>query len=469
MFTISAYLIVLVSFATYAIARGNYGYGQNFAMQQNQICNNQLYQRAKEMIKLEIQQQAGNLVPSNAQFDSRYPPMTNGYQIQNQMNSSRTFLADQLNDHQCKLLRQAFDDIIVQIPLCDPIGSYSFQQSSDLANQCRQFIKTHCERNRDWTYGECFKRREILDCENQFNFMRSSVMQKDQGRSFSSSSSYQNRNSYQNRFPNYDLCRTYETFRNCVQTYTRLHCYTSDMEYLGTYLVDKAQNLAWSCLFTPGQSYNSYQSSSNPSGIDTFSPRRTDIIFTQQPGNIVYQPPPYQLSSFPSNNSYNSYNSSLSSYQQQTPGMMGQPSPSEIDRIGVGGMLNGYQAGTVSACIERVRPYESSCLDFLIQRQREARYGRSSTDVQRRICCALFRYRDCLSRVVLERCFDSSRTTIDVLMGDRNRELTQNCRDITRDQCNKAVSLSISIQLIAFSIVLITILMNSLTSFKEVF
>lgn len=99
-----AYLIVLVSFATYAIARGNYGYGQNFAMQQNQICNNQLYQRAKEMIKLEIQQQAGNLVPSNAQFDSRYPPMTNGYQIQNQMNSSRTFLADQLNDHQCKLV-----------------------------------------------------------------------------------------------------------------------------------------------------------------------------------------------------------------------------------------------------------------------------------------------------------------------------------------------------------------------------
>lgn len=112
---------------------------------------------------------------------------------------------------------------------------------------------------------------------------------------------------------------------------------------------------------------------------DSYS-RRTDLSYQQNPGSRYYpqQQPPYgQFQNIPNLN-----NNPISPYQTQN-----QPFPIDtIDRAGVGGALSGIHTGTVSVCIERVRPFENSCLDHLIMRQREARYGRSSNDVQRRIC-----------------------------------------------------------------------------------
>jgi hypothetical protein len=41
---------------------------------------------------------------------------------------------------------------------------------------------------------------------------------------------------------------------------------------------------------------------------------------------------------------------------------------------------------TTDSCLERAGYFVRSCEDTLIQRQRDAREGRSSNDVQRRIC-----------------------------------------------------------------------------------
>ena len=57
---------------------------------------------------------------------------------------------------------------------------------------------------------------------------------------------------------------------------------------------------------------------------------------------------------------------------------------------------------------------------------------------------ALFFYRDCISRVVLERCRDASPIVVDLLMGSRKRDLTINCRDYSRDQCNGSLHVKAS-------------------------
>lgn len=70
---------------------------------------------------------------------------------------------------------------------------------------------------------------------------------------------------------------------------------------------------------------------------------------------------------------------------------------------------------------------------------------------------AIFYYRDCLSRIVLERCPESSRTVVDLMMGDRNRELSTNCRDYNRDQCSGVPSLQSSLFIVVVSTLLVAL------------
>lgn len=49
---------------------------------------------------------------------------------------------------------------------------------------------------------------------------------------------------------------------------------------------------------------------------------------------------------------------------------------------------------------------------------------------------SLFQYRDCISRVVLDRCADSTQAAVETLMGVRRREMTLTCRGFNRDICS---------------------------------
>lgn len=107
-------------------------------------------------------------------------------------------------------------------------------------------------------------------------------------------------------------------------------------------------------------------------------------------------------------------------------------------------------------CVEKSAYFARSCEDTLLQRQREARNGRTAVDVQRRLCCSLFYYRDCLSRTVVQYCRDASPTTVDILMGQRRREMSVSCRDFSREQCNGSIKLMSTLWMFAvliFSIV----------------
>lgn len=93
-------------------------------------------------------------------------------------------------------------------------------------------------------------------------------------------------------------------------------------------------------------------------------------------------------------------------------------------------------------CITRSLPKAASCEDHLIKRlHQDAAEGRTVLDVGRRVCCALFWHKSCLSDVVVESCPDSSPVATDILMGARKLDLTLSCQKFNRDGCNRSTSL----------------------------
>lgn len=90
-------------------------------------------------------------------------------------------------------------------------------------------------------------------------------------------------------------------------------------------------------------------------------------------------------------------------------------------------------------CIGRAASYTSTCEDHLIKRlNQDATEGRTVLDVSRRVCCALFWHKDCISRVVVDLCPDSNPAAADILLGSRNLDLTMSCQQFNRDGCNGA-------------------------------
>lgn len=83
---ILVYLIFFIELLAITTARGNYGYGQ-------QSCDSTVYNRAREMLRLELQR-----VNSQAQ-----QPPVNSYSLQtNAYQQYPNGSSGQVSDHQCK-------------------------------------------------------------------------------------------------------------------------------------------------------------------------------------------------------------------------------------------------------------------------------------------------------------------------------------------------------------------------------
>lgn len=401
------YLTFIVALFAISSANGNYGYGQQYGQQA--LCNRNVFDRAQNMIRNEIQTRASNQPPYN---NPSFSGMTNGYQSNTQYSNQQQML-----EQQCRSVRISFNDLVINTPLCESMGNYGFSTAT-LIEQGRQFMQKHCERNQGYPYMSCYKSTDLYNCETMYSNDRNRI-----------------RNVQPNNNPNMhllELCPTYETFRNCVMTVITRNCIPSDSEYVYTYLFDRAHNLAWSCVPNQNVIVGSYQPMNN-------YPPRTDIAISNQ----GYYPS--RTDNFGVNYPVVGSNSQFSSRAFPTYQQAGNVPMSPVDRSQL--ERTGYTIGT-EACLIKVKPFENACTNLLVQRQREARYGRSSNDVERRICCALYYHRDCLSRVVLEHCPESTRIVVDLLMGDRQREITTNCHSYSREQCNGVTSLQGSLLLL---------------------
>lgn len=456
------YLIFAVSLFAISTANGNYGYDQ-----QRTVCDRGAYDRAQNTIRLEMNSPRGVVQsgqpPYNQPYSGQNSGMTNSYQGNSQ----------QQIDQQCRTIRQSFKDLLINTPLCEQVGGYSFQNTANLLEQARQFMRTHCERNEGPLHSQCFKSFDINQCESQFSSSRSRLAQNpvntQVNSGYNSQSNYPGGSNYNNQPVTYELCQTFNAFRHCVYNATARQCYGDDQMHQYSYLYDHGRNLAYSC--SPSQTPiigSGYPNQMGGSAGTDYS-RRTDLSYPNQNyPNSNYPGSSYPNSNYPNSNYPNSNIPGSGSYSGSYPGSSypGQNSFSGRN-LPTYQQAGNYPLGThrsfdpslstpvVDVCIHRVQPYESACTELLVQRQRDARHGRSSNDVQRRICCAIFYYRDCLSRVVLEHCRESTRTVVDLIMGDRNRELTTNCRDYTREQCSGVTSLQASLLTVALATLLL--------------
>ncbi|XP_074597302.1 uncharacterized protein LOC141852261 [Brevipalpus obovatus] len=145
---------------------------------------------------------------------------------------------------------------------------------------------------------------------------------------------------------------------------------------------------------------------------------------------------------------------------QPPPGIPAQPAQS-IDR---------HFPGVIGDnCLFKLRYYMASCEDALLQRQRDARNARTAPDIQRRMCCSLYYYYDCMSKLVIQYCRDASPMVVNLVMPEnRRRELAINCRTHTRDQCNTGSNLRINFSTLSIILSFIPIIIAFGSSFSHI-
>ncbi|XP_054167153.1 uncharacterized protein LOC128964552 [Oppia nitens] len=371
---------------------------------------------------------------SNAQSGSGYSGQSSGYQSSN-------------NDiHlKCSEIRRNLDCLLRDTAPCitnTTHQSYGTSGSSyvnnmntdrnsagDFIRRAKQTLERYCEQGGGgWRTAACFMRQEVRDCENRYGFQSNPPP-------VSTSS-----------------CRNFEDLRDCVRRYVSQSC-SQDLQLMATYLIDKGQDLSWSCV-AGQQDYDSnrrYDTNNDHNRYDQgrngYDNNRDRYGGSSSYGNQYDRDRYGGSSSYGNQYDRDRYGGSAGSNQYDRDRIdrerydrdrLGGGSSGSIDRFG-----GGYYP-TTDSCLERSQYFVRSCEDTLVQRQRDAREGRSSTDVGRRICCALFFYRDCISRVVVDRCRDPSPTVVDVLMGSRKSDLTVRCREYSRDQCSHSQTIKSS-------------------------
>ncbi|CAG2121879.1 unnamed protein product, partial [Medioppia subpectinata] len=233
-------------------------------------------------------------------------------------------------------------------------------------------------------------------------------------------------------------CRNYDDFRNCVVRIVRQSCYTNDLQMISTYLVDKAQELSWSCVVSPDYDGSRYDSNYDRDHNRDYN-RDRDHNYGSNHGS-AYDRDRYD-------------NRDRDRYDRDRYDRDRDRSPYDRDR----GYGSGYDSrGGSGDCLENVGYFLRSCEDQLTQRQRDARdyQNRNPSDSQRRMCCALYYYRDCVSRLVQDRCRDPTPYAVDILMGSRKRDLTFTCRDYSRDTCSHSSVTKYSLISMVLSIVI---------------
>lgn len=359
------------------------------------------------------------------------------------------------NPSTCRLVRSNLDCLLVTTPVCYDQG-IQIAQNTDIILRAKRFLEQNgCnEPDTTWQSTFCFRSPEVRSCEERYGFT-----------SFGATAPL--------LVSNTTACLAYHAFKYCVDTHLRLNCKVHEMDMENEYLIDKASDLAWRCPVNVTSSVvsSNYHQSSGSYSNDPYR-------LSNQPGSVLN----------PSVSTYNNYPyeqrptyvgstnglSSFNSFREQSWERF--RNPLDETRYGISRYPSGAGTGEVfdrlvaanngfdtdtSDCPVKAAPYARECEDTLMEQHRLARDSRDGNELQRRMCCALFQFRDCISRVVLDRCADSSPTAVEILMGVRRREMTLTCRGFNRDVCSGAI------KMLSSPIAILIALMTSYFTYKH--
>lgn len=346
-------------------------------------------------------------------------------------------------EHKCGLIRQALARVLMYSGPCYLSDAVKFEEEIKLASL---FLRQYCDEHDHWTQIACYSSKEVKSCEASFipsaiNLANAAIE-----------------------------CPVFHNFYTCARKAIDQNCHHKDQSHYSVYFLDKALDEAWKCGSGLGDIHNSSHEvidrmSGSTHRHDTYGPRPSNYpSFTSHSG--AFGPTGSNQFSGPHPPIHGS-NYAPGSFNQ--PAYQGPNFPSQAvstsvayPDIGHGGLVNpemsaqdpimsvrpgpygDHQFSLFPAenCIERTSYYARGCEEYLLHRQREARNARTGFDVQRRICCSLFFYHDCLSKTVIQYCRDASPTTVDIMMGQRKREIAITCRDHSREHCNSSNKIS---------------------------
>ncbi|XP_035217848.1 uncharacterized protein LOC118191150 isoform X1 [Stegodyphus dumicola] len=274
----------------------------------------------------------------------------------------------------CRSARDNFNCLLWQTANC--VSREEKDRDNDLFRRARDYISRNCDTYGRWSENSCFKTTEMQRCENSLSSTRGGA--------------------------NYEACRAYNSFKDCMTDELMRRCTREDELYQGAYLVDKAQEMAWQCV------------------TDSYNGRN-------------------QYSTYDRNDRRDQYGAPYSGYEENPPHLEDED----------------------ARCYSRMDPYARQCKKTLDDKQRDL-YTEENLDRREKIvCCSAREYRSCLYDATRRVCLSERSRVVDSLMGRYRLDLSKSsCRQLYDSDCNAGNPTYASLLLISACLIVLSALFS---------
>ncbi|XP_055924829.1 uncharacterized protein LOC129956876 isoform X1 [Argiope bruennichi] len=259
-------------------------------------------------------------------------------------------MAGYQDSQKCRKTRDDFNCLMWQTSNC--VSREERDRDNDIFRRARDFISRNCDTYGRWQENNCYKTTEMQRCEALNSNTRGGA--------------------------NYEACRSFLNFRECMTDEIARSCTREDDLYQGAYLVDKAQEMSWQC------------------GVEQSS-----------------------LS-----NGRNTYTWDRNNRQDDQYGRQGEFSPVHLE-------------DEDAMCLSRAQSYTDQCKTNMDEKRREIYI---ENDFERRTkiqCCSVREYRNCLYEATRRYCQGERSRVVDSLMAGYRHHLTSDsCVRIYDYECS---------------------------------
>nr|XP_015920384.2 uncharacterized protein LOC107449388 [Parasteatoda tepidariorum] len=280
------------------------------------------------------------------------------------------------DSQKCRRLRDDFNCLLWQTSSC--VSREERDRDNEIFRKSRDFISRNCDNYGRYTENSCYKSTDMKRCEDLLTNTRGGS--------------------------NYDSCRSYISFKECMITELDRRCTREDELFQGAYLADKAQEMSWQCGAEGGR--NSW---------GTFD-RRNE--YDRYDNNNPYDRQPYDSS------------------------------PVHLE-------------DEDAMCLARAQASVDQCKKNFDSRRREKDYETDYDTKNRISCCSVREYRNCLFDATRRYCqTERSRVVDSQLQGYRHLLTADTCLRVYDSECNSSSHSSISFVLLATCIAVLSALFS---------
>ncbi|GFY54405.1 uncharacterized protein TNIN_337272 [Trichonephila inaurata madagascariensis] len=260
-------------------------------------------------------------------------------------------MAGYQDSQKCRKTRDDFNCLMWQTSNC--LNREERDRDNDIFRRARDFISRNCDTYGRWTENNCYKTTEMQRCEALVSNTRGGA--------------------------NYESCRGFLSFRDCMSDELMRRCTREDDLYQGAYLVDKAQEMSWQCGTT-----------------DQYNGRNQYSTFDRK---------------------YDQYDRPQDNYDNNN-------SPLHLE-------------DEDAMCLSRAQTYTDQCKTNMEEKRREL-YTENDFERRQRInCCSIREYRNCLFDATRRYCQTERSRVVDSLMaGYRHQLSSDSCVRVYDSECS---------------------------------